>query len=154
MGRKKTHGESFSRLYDIWSCMKTRCSNKKHPHFHRYGGRGIIVCDEWKRSYEAFRDWALSNGYHEDLTIDRIDNNGNYEPSNCHWISQKEQMKNRNCARVFEGKSLSEWAQLTGIKRRTLAGRLERGWSWEDALSIPYKGVWRYRTQLPPELRV
>ena len=78
-----THGETGTRLYRIWQAMKNRCLNAKMPAYGYYGGRGITICDEWLHSFEAFRDWALANGYRADLSIDRIDVNGNYEPANC-----------------------------------------------------------------------
>lgn len=81
------------RLYNIWRCMHKRCENPKHAHYPRYGGRGIFVCDEW-HSFVKFGAWAISNGYEEHLTLDRIDNDGNYEPSNCRWVTQAEQMNN------------------------------------------------------------
>lgn len=91
---KSTHGESKTRLYEIWSSMRYRCSNPKHKAWKNYGGRGIAVCDEW-REYDVFREWALANGYGPTLTIDRIDNDGNYEPSNCRWATYSQQNYNR-----------------------------------------------------------
>lgn len=89
-----THGETKTRLHKIWSGMIERCSRKKHIHFKDYGERGICVCEDWL-VYENFRDWALNNGYGNKLTIDRINNNGNYEPNNCRWIPMKEQHNNK-----------------------------------------------------------
>ncbi len=90
----RTHGESHSSLYSSWRGMKSRCANQASPAYQYYGGRGICVCDQWIKSYEAFRDWSLSNGYEPSLEIDRVDTNGNYEPSNCRWATRTQQMRN------------------------------------------------------------
>ena len=91
---KRTHGDSRgTRLYRIFNNLKTRCTNPKATYFHRYGGRGISICQEWKDSYEDFRKWSMANGYADNLTIDRINNDGNYEPSNCQWITASENSK-------------------------------------------------------------
>lgn len=92
---KRTHGETHSRLYVIWRGIRQRCNNPNDKHYKDYGGRGITICAEWNESYEAFRDWALSHNYSENLSIDRIDNDGNYEPSNCRWATSSEQNANR-----------------------------------------------------------
>lgn len=92
------HGESKTRLYNIWVDMKNRCNNSKHKRYSDYGGRGISVCPEWTdrgNGFINFRDWALSNGYQEGLQINRIENNGNYEPNNCNWVTNIEQQRNR-----------------------------------------------------------
>jgi hypothetical protein len=102
--RSKTHGMSGKRLYRIWHDMKNRCEYAKDKKFSYYGGRGIKVCNEWSSDFKTFMEWSLENGYKENLTIDRINNDGNYEPSNCRWITMKEQCTNRR-KRGFENGS-------------------------------------------------
>lgn len=136
------HGETKTRLFKIWGGMRERCQRAKHPHFKDYGGRGITVCDEW-RDYVAFATWARNNGYSDDLTIDRIDVNGNYEPNNCRWIPMSEQHRNTRVNRVVEYKGkqyiLAELAEFAGIGKTTLKERLNAGWSVEDAVNRPVR---------------
>jgi hypothetical protein len=107
--------------------------------YHRYGGRGITVCDEWQ-TFEPFCKWAMSNGYDDCLTLDRINVNGNYEPSNCRWATPKEQANNRRTNHLLthdgETHTIKEWAEILGINHRTLVGRINQlGWSVEKALN-------------------
>lgn len=129
--RLRKHGKRHTRLYTKWLGMKNRCFNANDRHFDCYGGRGITVCDEWKEDFEAFYDWAMANGYAENLTIDRINVDGNYEPSNCRWVTQKEQCINkRNTVYLEIGgvkKPLIEWAEILGVSRSTLYSRRRRG---------------------------
>ena len=136
----KSHGGSQTRLYRIWKGMKNRCYNPKVHEYENYGGRGIRVCAEWQ-SFEAFRDWALQNGYSEDLTIERKDSSGMYEPSNCTWIPLTDQGKNTRRIRYIEygGRkmSLADWSKELGGGPNLVTTRLQRGWTEEAAVTTP-----------------
>lgn len=119
--------------------MKRRCNNPKNNEYKHYGGRGIKVCEEWFE-FSGFYCWAQANGYAEDLTLDRIDVNGNYEPGNCRWVDIKTQENNRtnNVVISFNGESHTrqEWSEITGIKYTTIRNRIDNlGWSVERALT-------------------
>ncbi len=131
------HHMSGTRIYRIWSLMRERCRNSKSPYYKDYGGRGISVCNEWngKDGFEKFYKWSMANGYADDLSIDRINVNGNYEPSNCRWITLQAQNRNRrSCVYLtYKGEThiLTEWAEILGIKRSTLSRRYHSGYSIE-----------------------
>lgn len=133
------HGDTYTRLFRIWNGIKTRCYNKNATAYPNYGGRGITMCEEWKIDFTAFRDWAILNGYEEDLTCERINNNMGYFPDNCRWISRAAQQKNKRTSRflTLDGEShvVSEWAEITGIHKDTILKRLESGWTVEKALT-------------------
>lgn len=136
--RASTHGLSKTRLYRIWVNMHRRCEYEKNGGYSYCGAKGITVCEEWK-SFEPFRDWALANGYTDNLTIDRIDNSIGYMPSNCRWVTMKAQENNRrNCHYLTlngETHTVTEWAEIKGISKHTLSGRINKlGWSVERAL--------------------
>ena len=140
MGRfKARHGMYGTRLYHIWNGLMGRCLNPKNKDYSNYGGRGITVCEEWKKP-ENFFGWAFLNGYTVDLTLDREDYNKGYSPENCRWITNNEQQRNKRTNRVlsYNGEShcVSEWAEMVGIPSHTIISRLRYGWSTEDALTV------------------
>lgn len=138
--KNATHGGWGSRLYRAWRSMKVRCYDSNCKEYKYYGARGITVCEEWRRSFEPFRDWALKNGYDDNLSIDRIDVNGNYEPSNCRWATCKEQLRNTTRTHLFNGKTLAEWAEIKGINKSTLATRIyARHWDIDRAINTQVK---------------
>lgn len=142
--KNKTHGLTGVRAYRIWSQMKARCSQVSNKSYASYGGRGIKVCDRWM-SFENF--YADMGAPKEGLSLDRINNHGNYEPSNCRWATQSQQCRNKRDNRLIslngETRCLNDWAEKAGIKQSTLARRLDSGWPVADALSRPL-GVAHY----------
>lgn len=140
------HGLSNTRLHRIWHSMYCRCYYSSTNQYKNYGGRGIKVCEEWKhmQGFINFYNWAMNNGYKENLTLDRINNDGNYEPSNCRWATKKEQSNHRtnNVYYTFNGetKTSKQWCEIYNVSQTTLLDRLKRGWSLEEALTISTKG--------------
>lgn len=130
-------------LYKTWSSMKTRCYNNKHKSFNRYGGRGITVCKEWKDNFFLFKEWALNNNWEKGLQIDRINNNGNYDPSNCRVVTRSENMRNSGRARYInyndQRLSLSNWADILGTRVGVLMDRLATGWTEIETVSTPIR---------------
>lgn len=102
----KSHGQTGTRLHRIWKAMHTRCYNTNSPQFEYYGYRGIFICDAWKVNFKAFYDWAMANGYRDDLTIDRIDNDKGYSPDNCRWTTMEEQNKNKRAENGYKAKEI------------------------------------------------
>ena len=136
-----THGLSKTRIYMIWAGIKNRCNNKGNKVYKNYGGRGITVCNDWENDFLSFYNWALDNGYKDNLTIDRIDVNGNYEPNNCRWTTIKEQANNkRNTVKIQiydEIKTAYEFEKQYGISAKVLIDRFQKGYR-DDKLV--YKG--------------
>ena len=128
---RETHGKSAERIYKTWRCMKARCYNPNTPRFENYGGRGIKICDEWKNDFEIFYNWALLNGYDDSLTIERIDNDGDYTPDNCKFATIKEQCNNRRSnivIQIDENKyTLSQISETLNINYSALNARYQRG---------------------------
>lgn len=139
---KPKHGAWGTRLYTIYIQMKQRCYNPNRREYKNYGGRGIAVCEEWLSGFEVFRDWAMNNGYQNNLTLDRIDNNKDYEPGNCRWVSMKVQSNNKrgNIMVQYNGEemTLSECADRCGVDYHTLYVRTRQlGWGLEKAIAKP-----------------
>ena len=132
------HGESGTRLYNIWCDIKKRCYNARCVAYKNYGGRGIKVCNEWRNNYTPFKDWSISNGYKDHLTLDRINVDGDYEPNNCRWVTMKEQANNtrKNVCITYKGerKTIAQWSKITNRHPSTIQYRLHKGWSVEDIL--------------------
>lgn len=139
-----THKMTNTRLYRIHQSMLQRCYNPKDKAYRNYGGRGISVCPEWRgeHGFENFAKWSSENGYNDSLTIDRINSNGNYEPSNCRWATYEQQENNtsRNHLVTYKGEThtIAEWSKITGINANTLNFRVRKGWD-EDRLFSPPK---------------
>ena len=136
--RVSTHKMSGSRLHNIWKSMKERCYNSGHDQYKDYGGRGISICNEWRNDFMSFYNWAINNGYADNLTVDRIDNNGDYCPENCKWSTRKEQSNNQRTNHLLtynnKTQTMAQWAEEVGLNPHTLQTRISRGWSVQDAL--------------------
>lgn len=138
------HGDAkvgaVTRLHSIWRGMLKRAGGGYHSADTRYRDRGITVCEEWSE-YPAFREWALANGYADNLSLDRIDNDGNYEPGNCRWANRKMQARNRRSSRLLtvggRSRTIAEWCEIMNLKAPTVSTRLSRGWSHERAIMTP-----------------
>ena len=150
--RNTTHGYGNSRIYKTLKNMKRRCYNPKCEAYENYGKRGIKVCDEWLSSVESFYNWAISNGYDDNLTIERIDVNGNYSPENCCWIPQsKQNLNRRNSINITIDnitKNLVDWAKEFNINQNTIKGRYQQGVPIEDLFKPIDKSKSRIKTSI------
>lgn len=142
------HGDCGSSLYGVWSNMRRRCYDNKNEAYSRYGGRGISVCAEWMGDvgFIKFKEWAIKNGYRTNLTIDRINNDGNYEPNNCRWATMKIQMNNMSRNRRITGPigvfTISEWADIIGINQNKLRGELIK-YNWDIGPILSNHGLYK-----------
>ena len=138
---KTKHNLCHSRIYKIYNDMKKRCYNKKSKSYKNYGERGIVICKEWLNDFMNFYNWSMENGYADNLSIDRINVDGDYEPSNCRWATQKEQANNtrRNRYLTYKGEThtISEWSDIYNLKSATIRARLAYGYTPEQALEMP-----------------
>ena len=135
----RKHGMSASKLYRVYTAMRERCEKPTCAEYHRYGGRGITVCEEWRNNRNAFFEWAMASGYKEGLQIDRINNDGNYCPENCRWVTLKQNCNNTSINVFLEHNgeihTLSEWSNLLGINRSTIYSRHRAGKTPAEILS-------------------
>lgn len=136
--------EEKRRIKSIYRVMKNRCVNPNRHNYHRYGGRGIKVCDKWLNNIESFVEWSVKNGYKKGLQLDRIDNDGDYTPENCRWVTPKDNANNR-VSNVFityknKTKSIAEWAEIMDIDAKTIYYRYSKGWGSED-LFLPARHI-------------
>lgn len=133
--RMTKHGQTKTRLHTIWCSMRERCNNPNSQAYNNYGGRGIMVCKEWQDDYMNFYNWSMANGYEDTLSIDRIDVNGNYEPSNCRWADTKTQCNNTrsNIMITYQGKtqSLKLWCEELNLDYNMIRARFARN-NWKD----------------------
>lgn len=139
--RSTTHNQRHTKLYEVWKSIKQRCFNPNNISYKNYGGRGITICDDWRNSFSSFYEWSIQNGYSDKYSIDRIDNNGNYEPSNCRWVTRVIQANNTRTNKYITinnvTKSLADWVRTTNLSYNCVKTRLDCGWSPEDALTLP-----------------
>lgn len=139
----RIHGMARSRLDNTLDNMIKRCENPKDKRWDRYGGRGISICHEWRTNRKSFYDWALANGYDPSLTIDRINVDGNYQPSNCRWVTASEQQNNTSRNRYLEWngrrETVANWARELGVRNMALQHRVDRGWSVERIFTQPFR---------------
>jgi len=142
--RFRSHGGSRTPIYGGWRGMNERCENTKHASYMEYGGRGVTVCEEWVHDFEEFRDWSQANGYADGLELDRVDNDAGYSPSNCRFVSHKENCNNRRNSQWVtafgDTKTIAQWSEDSRcvVAQRTLGRRIKKfGWRPELAITTP-----------------
>lgn len=144
-----THGLTNHKLYHVWNNIKDRCNNPNCVVYHNYGKRGISICKEWVDDFQTFYDWSMNNGYSEKLDIDRINNDGNYEPSNCRYVTRVVNTRNRRTSKLLtyknQTKNLYDWADEFNINHHTIFKRLRTGYTIEEALETPINILKRNR---------
>jgi len=151
----RKHGMADTKLYLVWVSMRNRCSNPRHRAYRHYGARGITVCPEWQGDFMPFYRWAIANGYRDGLEIDRIDNSdgGQYSPSNCRFVTAKENDRNKRNNRLLEAfgecKPLAAWLEdrRCVVAESTFRSRLDRGWPIELAITAPRSKPWALRRE-------
>ena len=138
LGNNTKHGKSRIKLYSVFTSIKSRCYNENDQAYKNYGSRGIVVCDEWKDDFEAFYNWAINNGYQENLTIERVNVNGNYEPANCQWVDMKTQQNNKrnNVYLTYDCKTqtIMQWSEELNIPYYVIYQRHRKGWTDKEYL--------------------
>jgi len=128
--RSTTHNQRHTKIYEVWKTLKQRCLNPNNKFYFRYGGRGITVCEDWKNNFTSFYEWSMKNGYKEGLSIDRIDNNGNYCPENCRWTDKLTQANNTRTNHYItfrnQTKTIAEWSRHFNLPYGNIQGKLIR----------------------------
>jgi len=146
LDKRLPNGITKTRMYNIWTNVRYRCNNSNCKMYSRYGGRGITICKEWDKFF-SFYTWSINNGYADNLTIDRIDVNGNYEPSNCRWLSNFDQQSNKrtNVYVNYRNKryTIAQLSRKVGLPDSMLRHRIDRGWDIEIAVSTPRLFNWK-----------
>jgi len=140
-GKHSWNNDNERRLSSVLSYMIQRCNNPKTQNYHRYGGRGISVCSEWIENRQSFVEWAIRNGWHQGLEVDRINNDGNYCPDNCRCVTHMENCKNKkNIQTATMGgvtKTIRDWERDRGMPKGIISYRLKAGWNTAEAINVP-----------------
>lgn len=129
-----------TKLRNVWHNMRKRCHSPSNRDYWRYGAKGIVICDDWRYSFEEFESWALTHGYQEGLWIDRVDNSKGYSPENCRWVSRVESNRNKTTVLTYKGLTLNQWCDKLSLPYQTIYCRVhDLGWAIEKALNTPIR---------------